>query len=267
MHTGLIGYGGIVRKVLSELPRISEDRVRVAGVLVRKGRTRAARDVIEPPIPVFDALDDLLAAKPTIVAECAGHSAIDDYGETILRAGIDLVVVSIGSLANIVRYDRLVAAAQQGDAHILLPAGAIGAVDALAAARIGGLNRVTYRSRKPPKAWLDTPAEEVCDLTSLRETHTFYRGGAREAAILYPKNANVAATVALAGLGFDDTEVELCADPTIDCNVHEIEVDGMAGSFRIELLGRPIPENIRTSMLTALSVARCLANLTATTVI
>ena len=267
VRAGLIGYGGIVRKVLSELPRISEDRVHVAGVLVRKGRIDAARDVIDRATPVFDTLDDLLAAKPTIVAECAGHSAVDDYGETILRAGIDLMVVSIGSLSDVTRYDRLVAAAQQGDAHILLPAGAIGAVDALAAARIGGLNRVTYRSRKPPAAWRDTPAEELCDLDHLKEPFTFYQGGAREAATLFPKNANVAATVALAGLGFDDTEVELCADPTVEGNVHEIEVDGAAGSFRIELLGKPIPENIRTSMLTALSVARGLANLTATTVI
>ena len=96
---------------------------------------------------------------------------------------------------------------------------------------------------------------------------TFYRGKAREAALLFPKNANVAATVALAGLGFDKTEVELCADPSAPGNIHEIEADGLAGSFRIEIHGKPIPENIRTSMLTAFSVARGLANLAATTVI
>ena len=73
--------------------------------------------------------------------------------------------------------------------------------------------------------------------------------------------------MALAGIGFDDTQVELCADPTTDCNIHEIEAEGVAGSFRIELKGNPIPENLKTSMLTALSVARGLANMAATTVI
>lgn len=267
VRAGLIGYGGIVRKVLDELPRISEDRVDVTGILVRKGRSSEARKAIGPDMELFEDLDQLLATKPSIIAECAGHSAVDQYGEKILRAGIDLMVVSIGSLSDPARYDRLYAAARDGDAHIVLPAGAVGAVDALAAAKIGGLSSVKYCSRKPPAAWKDTPAEEVCDLDNLTEAHTFYRGGAREAAKLFPKNANVAATVALAGLGFDRTEVELCADPTVTDNVHEIEAEGVAGSFRIELRGKPIPENIRTSMLTALSVARGLANLAATTVI
>ena len=239
----------------------------MTGVLVRKGRINAAKRVIEPGIAIFDDLQEFLAAEPTIVAECAGHSAVDQYGDTILRAGIDLMVVSIGSLSDPARYDRLVISAREGDAHIVLPAGAVGAVDALAAAKIGGLNRVKYRSRKPPEAWLGTPAEEVCDLRNLKKPHTFYRGKAREAALLFPKNANVAATVALAGLGFDKTEVELCADPSAPGNIHEIEADGLAGSFRIEIHGKPIPENIRTSMLTAFSVARGLANLAATTVI
>ncbi|MDA0240617.1 MAG: aspartate dehydrogenase [Proteobacteria bacterium] len=267
VRAGLIGYGGIVRKVLDELPRISEDRVDVTGILVRKGRSEAARGVIGSELDVFEELDQLLATRPHIIAECAGHSAVDQYGEQILKAGIDLMVVSIGSLSDPQRYDRLYAAAREGDAHIVLPAGAIGAVDALAAAKIGGLSTVKYRSRKPPEAWKGTPAEEVCDLDNLKEAYTFYRGKAREASLLFPKNANVAATVALAGLGFDRTDVELCADPNVAGNVHEIEAEGVAGSFRIELLGKPIPENIRTSMLTAFSVARGLANLAATTVI
>lgn len=168
VRAGLIGYGGIVRKVLRELPRISENRVEVTGVLVRKGRINAAKRVIEPGIAIFDDLQEFLAAEPTIVAECAGHSAVDQYGDTILRAGIDLMVVSIGSLSDPARYDRLVISAREGDAHIVLPAGAVGAVDALATAKIGGLNRVKYRSRKPPEAWLGTPAEEVCDLRNLK---------------------------------------------------------------------------------------------------
>jgi aspartate dehydrogenase len=94
-----------------------------------------------------------------------------------------------------------------------------------------------------------------------------YKGVAGEAALLYPQNANVAAAVALAGLGFDATEVELVADPGAPGNVHEIEAEGAAGRFAIQLQGRPSRTNPKTSALAALSVARALLNRQATIVI
>ena len=94
-----------------------------------------------------------------------------------------------------------------------------------------------------------------------------YKGTAGEAALLYPQNANVAAAVALAGLGFDATEVELVADPDAPGNIHEIEAEGEAGRFAIQLQGKASRTNPKTSALAALSVARALLNRHATIVI
>lgn len=211
-----------------------------------------------------ERLDQLLAARPDLVVECAGHEAVRLHGPAVLRAGVPLMVVSIGALANRETEAALRQAEAEGGARLILPAGAVGGMDALAAASLGGLDSVTYRARKPAQAWKGSPAEQVVDLDTLTEPATFFRGTAREAAMAFPKNSNVAATVALAGIGFDATTVELVADPQSARNVHEICFSGSDGTARIEIEGRPSPDNPKTSLLTAHSVAREVLNFTTT---
>ncbi len=263
---GLIGYGGIAQDAVAAL-RASGAVVKFVGALCRPGRTAQARNALGD-IPVFESLDNLVALRPAIVAEVAGQPAVAQHAETILRAGIDCLVISVGALADPKLLEHLKTAARDdGSGRLLLPAGAIGGIDAIAAMRLGGLHTVRYRSRKPPAAWRGSPAEKVTDLEKLTSRAVLYRGTAGEAALLYPQNANVAAAVALAGLGFDATEVELVADPDAPGNVHEIEAEGGAGRIAIQLQGKPSKTNPKTSALAALSVARAILNLEATIVI
>ncbi len=208
-----------------------------------------------------------LRAVPNSWPKLPSQAAVSAYGPAVLRRGLDLLVISIGALAEPKLLENLKAAARNGGSRILLPAGAIGGIDAIAAMRLGGLNAVRYRSRKPPAAWRGSPAEKLADLDKLTSRTVLYRGSAGEAALLYPQNANVAAAVALAGIGLDATEVELVADPEAPGNVHEIEAEGAAGRFAIQLQGRPSRTNPKTSALAALSVARALINMEATIVI
>jgi len=262
---GLIGYGGIAQDVVAAL-RQSGAGIKIVGALCRPGRAAKARAAL-PGIDIVETLADLLVRDPAVVAEVAGQQAVAEHGPEVLRRGFDLLVISIGALAEPKILEPLKAAAQAGGSRILLPAGAIGGIDAIAAMRIGGLSAVRYRSRKPPAAWRGSPAEKIADLDKLTGRTVLYRGSAGEAALLYPQNANVAAAVALAGLGFDATEVELVADPDAPGNVHEIEAEGAAGRFAIQLQGKPSRTNPKTSALAALSVARALINLEATIVI
>jgi aspartate dehydrogenase len=85
-----------------------------------------------------------------------------------------------------------------------------------------------------------------------------FDGSARQAALRFPQNANVAAAIALAGVGFDLTRVHLFADPGISGNLHRIEAAGAFGRFQIELAGVALPDNPRTSRLTVGSLARAL---------
>jgi aspartate dehydrogenase len=261
----LIGYGAIGAAV-HRLLLTHADHVEVVAVLVRDS---AVMQALAPQAAelLVDNLSALLQRSPSLVIECAGHQAVDLYGVAVLQAGLDLLLVSIGALAEPAREAALVQGARAAGKRLLLPAGAIGGVDWLAAARLAGLYSVTYRSRKPPQAWAGSAAAKQLDLAAMTEAVTFFRGSARQAALQYPRNANVAATVALAGLGFEDTAVEMIADPHVSANVHEIEADGAGGQMCTRLAGLPDLLNPRTSVMTAHSVVRCILHETATVVI
>jgi len=214
-------------------------------------------------VTLVSDVSDLIARRPDVVAECSGHKAVSAHVPAILAAGIDVVIASVGALMDDALLARLKTAASDGGARLLIPSGAVGALDVLAAMRLGGLTRVHYHGRKRPDAWpASTPGIE-----NATEAATIFKGSAREAALRFPKNANVAAAVALAGLGPDATDVTLTSDPAVSGNVHEIEADGPFGSVRFAVTAMPLANNPSTSGLAALSIARTILNRTGVVVI
>jgi aspartate dehydrogenase len=196
----LIGYGAIGRAVHRLLLAQGAGQAEVVAILARD-RARVLAQSLEVAPLLVGTHAELVARRPVLVVECAGHQAVDDHAVATLKAGMDLLLVSVGALADAAREQSLVAAARAAGKRLILPSGAIGGIDWLAAARTAGLTSVTYRSRKPPQAWAGSAAEQQVDLASLKVATTFFRGTAREAALMYPRNANVAATVALGHAG------------------------------------------------------------------
>jgi aspartate dehydrogenase len=265
LRIAIIGCGAIGVTML-EMLRADTNLQVVAIVVQADGRDAAVATAarLAPAAQVDFAVPE---HDVDLVVEAAGHSAIEGHVLPALRRGIDCVVASVGALSAPGLLEALEAAASEGAAQAYLVSGAVAAIDALAAARIGGLDTVRYTGRKPPQAWSGTPAEKAHDLTSLREATVIFEGSAREAATLYPKNANVAATVSIAGLGFDATQVRLIADPAVIDNVHNVEAAGAFGSFEMTIRNKPLPANSKTSALTVYSLVRTVRNVAAAIVI
>jgi aspartate dehydrogenase len=257
----VVGCGAIGSALIALLREDAE--VRVTQVIVPRTNLDDARALCERIAPfarVLVAVDHANGTRPDLLVECAGHLALGDHVIPALEAGIPAVVASIGALHDADAMLRLETAAAKGATQVSLVSGAIGGIDALAAARIGGLATVSYIGRKPPIGWKGTPAEQLCDLAALREPRVIFEGSARDAARLYPKNANVAATVSLAGLGLDQTRATLIADPGVQRNVHRIIAEGTFGKMDLTLEGEPLAANPKTSALTVYSLVRAIHN-------
>ncbi|WP_371810262.1 aspartate dehydrogenase [Ruegeria sp. HKCCD8929] len=249
MLIAFIGHGAIASHAARRCP----DGAEIIAVICRPGREAAARQVMGAPA-ITEIAD--LPKRPDLLIDCAGHAGLRAHGLAALRAGIDVLTVSVGALADAELHSDLVEAAEAGQAQLSVASGAIGSLDALSAAAEGGALSVTYTGRKPPLGWRGSWAEEVLDLGALTAAATHFEGSAREAARLYPRNANVAAAVALAGAGLDNTRAVLIADPDATRNIHEVQAEGAFGRFRFEIQGNALPDNPSSSALTAMSVVR-----------
>ncbi len=249
MRLGMIGQGAIARIALETLRKCQTAKADEVIILTREGASDLKLQ--DCSTRSVDRLEALIDARPQLVCEAAGHEAVRAYGVAVLNAGIDFIITSIGALADDDLHERLKASAASTGARLLLATGAIGGLDILAAAKLSGLTSVTYTARKPPSAW--GLVNQSC-----AEAVALYDGPARGAVTAFPKNANVAAAIALAGIGFEATRVRLLADPGIARNIHEIQIASAAADVRIEIAGHAAPDNPKTSLTTGFSLARAI---------
>jgi aspartate dehydrogenase len=268
LNVTLIGYGAIGQSICQRL-QVSR-RLRISHVVVRPERVQSVQAALNSLAQSHGTAQPALAVEAVpsdarLALECAGHEAVTHHVLQALARGVECAVLSVGALAEAGLPERLAAAAEQGKTQVHLLSGAIGCIEALAAARLAGLTEVTYTGRKPPSSWEPVANQHLEEKASIarvfnQEFAIILEATAREAARQYPKNANVAATVALAGLGLDATRVRLLSDPAVSENIHEIHAKGAFGEFKLEMRGKPLADNPKTSALTVLSALRFLNN-------
>jgi len=252
------GFGAIGKVVAEHLDR-GIDGLSLAAVSARDAaRAAGAMTSFSHPVPVLPLARLWEAAD--IVVECAPAALLRDIAEPALAAGRTLIVLSCGALID--NFD-LVGLARRHAGHILVPTGALLGLDAVQAAAVGVISRVHMITRKPPSGLAGAPylAENDIAVDGLTAAKRVFTGTARGAARGFPANVNVAAALALAGIGPDRTTIEIWADPAVDRNIHRIEVEADAARLSLQVENVPSVENPRTGRLTALSVVALLRKL------
>ena len=257
-RVGIGGLGSIGLKVAQAL----DDGIPGLDLVAVSARNREAAagrmGSFAKSVPVVGLSD--LAEMADVVVECAPAAVFDDVAGPAVEAGRIFMPLSCGVLLS--RPDLPERAAETG-ARIMVPTGALVGFDAVRAAAEGGINSVTMKTEKPPKSLKGAPylEEHDIDVSDLDAPLLVFQGNAREAAVGFPANVNVAAALSMAGVGADNTMLEIWADPAKTRNTHTIKVDATSTRFTMMIEGIPSPENPATGLLTPLSVIATLRGL------
>ena len=250
LRVGLLGWGSIGAEI---------------GRAIRRGDVPGVELTAVAANHRHDDLDALqvspaeLAGHCDLVVEVASQQALVDYGADVLAAGADLLVVSVGALADDELFDRLTNA---GPGRLMISTGAIGGIDILSACRqLGSIDEVHLTTTKPSSVlvqpWMDEDMRNRLEAGT--DVVTCYSGPAREAVRLFPESVNVAAALAVAAGSWETVRVDVVGDPSSSRNRHVIDVHAESGDYRFEISNRPSPTNPRSSHVVPFAVLRALS--------
>jgi len=177
------------------------------------------------------------------VVECASVGAVKEYGEQVIKSGKDFYIISSGAFADTSFFENFLDLLKDSQSSVFVPSGAIGGIDIINAVK-PFVDYVELNTRKPAKAF---------NMEGLVKTEVVFSGNAKEAISKFPQNANVSVTLSLAVGSFDKVKVNFLADPSIDENIHEVNIYSSVGNYSVIHKNKPSP-NPKTSYLAPLSL-------------
>lgn len=193
-----------------------------------------------------DDINMVMEDKNTeIYVECASQELAKKILPELLEKNKKIIVMSVGIFNDELFNKDINSRLNKGSGNLYLTHGAIGGLDAIKSAALGGIDNVSLETRKNPASLgiEDDGKEKI-----------LFEGSARKAVSLYPANVNVAALLSIYSLGFDKTMVRIISDPSINSNIHTINITGSTGNMKFIFENKPSHLNKKTSALAAYSL-------------
>jgi aspartate dehydrogenase len=262
---GIGGLGAIGLAVAKRIDAGAVPGISLAAVAVRdadKARTTLASFRSNPRLTTLAGL----AGTADVVLECLPSAQFAAIAEPAVRSGRIFMPLSVGALLN---HIGLIDLARETGAKIIVPTGALLGLDAVRAAAEGKITSARIVTRKPPNGLAGAPllVERGINVDDIKEPVRVFEGTARDAIAGFPANVNVAVALSLAGIGPDQTRIEIWADPGVTRNTHTVIVKSDSSDLAMTVENIPSAENPRTGRITGLSVLAALRRLTAPLVI
>ena len=239
-RVGIIGCGAIGTLIAEAADRsiVKCDGLILYDAVLERAETLGR--ALRTSVTIARSLEEMIKLKPAVIVEAASQQGARDCIAKVVTADIDLIVMSVGALLELNVKSR----------RIHVPSGAIGGLDALSSAKLAGIDEIVLTTRKSPK---------ILDLDN-REEKLVYEGNAEEAVKRFPREMNVAATLALT-VPREKVKVQVISDPKEKRNVHEVRVKWKHGDMFLRFENEPHPDNPKTSALAAWSAIKLLKDL------
>ena len=257
MNIGLIGCGAIGDFLIRHLNREnSESTVRITAILDERNNSNSRLENYQTMYgtSIHNNFSGFINSNLDVVVEAANINVVKKYAEKVIRSKKIFMPISIGAFADLDFFHSMSNLAEENNTEIIFPSGAIAGLDGIkAAASLGTLEFVELITTKPAYS---------LDEVNLQKEKVIYSGSAREAISKYPSNTNVSILLSLAGIGVENTNVTIIADPSATENIHQVKAAGAFGEFMFQITNKPLPSNPKTSYLTVLSIISALEQLT-----
>ena len=218
---GLLGFGTIGRKVVEEIQ--NEDEYELTFVY-----DPYAQDVDKNHISLVDKVGEEDFKNVDLVIEAATGEVVRQFAADILRH-TSFMAMSVTALSDENFYNQVVSLCEKYNTEFFVPHGAILGLDGIFDGKKAFRN-IEIKTIKNPKSLGRNDEEKV----------VIFEGTTREACKAFPRNVNVHAAVALAGLGFDKTKSTIISDPSIENNTHLIVIEGEGINFEIKISSKPV---------------------------
>lgn len=244
MNIGLIGAGAIANFLLEKVNHNEQEHLQINSIYVRN-REKYQELESKYGVTLYTDLDAFLDSGIDIVVEAATVEVVKNLLPTIIKKK-DVAIISIGAFVDEELLANITNLANEYNHEVYLPSGGIGGLDLVQNANaLGTLTSATLTTRKPAHSLVN---EEIT------EEKVVFDGKAADAIKEFPKNVNVSIVLSLAGIGIEETRMRLIADPTIDKNIHQVEIAGDFGQATLTITNNPLPSNPKTSYLAAMSI-------------
>jgi len=261
LKLAIAGLGAIGMRAAQAVDRGEVHGIKLVAVSANDKAAAAEKVSSFRTVPTVIPLEELASVSDTIV-ECTPASVFETLARPVLKQGKHLLPLSVGAL---LRHPELIDLAGDTGARITVPTGALIGLDTVRAMAVGEIFEVTLKTTKHPRGLEGAPhlIDNNIDISNLSKPTCVLKGSAREAALGFPANVNVAAALALAGIGPDKTQVEVWADPNVERNIQSVTIRSDSGEATMTMNNIPSPENPRTGRIVANSVIATLQRLTA----
>ena len=257
MKIGLVGCGAIGREVALAVDRdIPQLELSIIYDVEKAKIDFLLKSLVKKP-KVASGIEEVMR-EADLVVEAASPKIVGELLTLASKEEKDLLIMSIGGVLD--HLELLESIKREGKCKVFFPSGAIAGLDGINAAREKNIKSISITTSKPPQALLNAPyvIQNKIDLKNIKKPTLIFEGNCKQAVKAFPRNINVSATLSLAGIGMEKTNVKIIADPGITKNQHKIEIKGDFGEMEIVVRNVPSLTNPKTSYLAALSAVATL---------